>query len=130
MASAQDTHYKRMEASWRALAAERDWLDGQVPLSALRPMVQSHSATVAGPLRGGETSRPGRLQSSMRSRARAVPITRLPKHKLTNEVFAGTLREVRVMRSCRDLPVGSHAARLAVARPQPGLGGDLAGAAN
>jgi ATP/maltotriose-dependent transcriptional regulator MalT len=23
--------YKRMEASWRALAAEQDWLDGQVP---------------------------------------------------------------------------------------------------
>jgi hypothetical protein len=23
--------YKRMEAAWRALAEEQDWLDGQVP---------------------------------------------------------------------------------------------------
>jgi hypothetical protein len=29
----EPTHrrYKRMEAAWRALAEEQDWLDGQVP---------------------------------------------------------------------------------------------------
>jgi hypothetical protein len=29
----EPTHnrYKRMEAAWRALASEQDWLDGQVP---------------------------------------------------------------------------------------------------
>jgi hypothetical protein len=29
----EPTHnrYKRMEAAWRALAVEQDWLDGQVP---------------------------------------------------------------------------------------------------
>jgi hypothetical protein len=32
-ASDETTHnrYKRMEAAWRALAAEQDWLDGQIP---------------------------------------------------------------------------------------------------
>ena len=32
-ASDEPTHnrYKRMEAAWRALAEEQDWLDGQVP---------------------------------------------------------------------------------------------------
>jgi hypothetical protein len=32
-ATDEPTHnrYKRMEAAWRALAAEQDWLDGQVP---------------------------------------------------------------------------------------------------
>ena len=32
-ASDEPTHnrYKRMEAAWRALAAEQDWLDGQIP---------------------------------------------------------------------------------------------------
>jgi hypothetical protein len=32
-ASDDPTHkrYKRMEAAWRALAEEQDWLDGQVP---------------------------------------------------------------------------------------------------
>ena len=31
-ASDEPTHkrYKRMEAAWRALAAEQDWLDGEV----------------------------------------------------------------------------------------------------
>ena len=32
-AADEPTHrrYKRMEAAWRALAEEQDWLDGQVP---------------------------------------------------------------------------------------------------
>jgi hypothetical protein len=32
-ATDQPTHlrYKRMEAAWRALAEEQDWLDGEVP---------------------------------------------------------------------------------------------------
>lgn len=32
-ANDQPTHqrYKRMEAAWRALAEEQDWLDGEVP---------------------------------------------------------------------------------------------------
>jgi hypothetical protein len=32
-AADQPTHlrYKRMEAAWRALAEEQDWLDGEVP---------------------------------------------------------------------------------------------------
>ena len=42
-ASDEPTHkrYKRMEAAWRALAQEQDWLDGEVS-----------------PVRNGEASRP------------------------------------------------------------------------
>jgi hypothetical protein len=30
--------YKRMEAAWRALAEEQDWLDGEVPPEANPPL--------------------------------------------------------------------------------------------
>jgi hypothetical protein len=29
--------YKRMEAAWRALAEEQDWLDGETPLTKKPP---------------------------------------------------------------------------------------------
>ncbi|WP_433996282.1 hypothetical protein [Bradyrhizobium jicamae] len=29
--------YKRMEAAWRALATEQDWLDGELPPAAPEP---------------------------------------------------------------------------------------------
>jgi|GraSoiStandDraft_24_1057298.scaffolds.fasta_scaffold1353680_2 hypothetical protein len=38
-ATDQPTHvrYKRMEAAWRALAEEQDWLDGKVPAVPIAP---------------------------------------------------------------------------------------------
>jgi hypothetical protein len=29
--------YKRMEAAWRALAQEQDWLDGKIPPAPIAP---------------------------------------------------------------------------------------------
>jgi hypothetical protein len=39
--------YKRMEASWRALADEQDWLDGEIPPQPV-PAAQDEKASVAG----------------------------------------------------------------------------------
>jgi hypothetical protein len=37
-ATNEPTHnrYKRMEAAWRALAKEQDWLDGEIPPARIR----------------------------------------------------------------------------------------------
>lgn len=39
--------YKRMEAAWRALADEQDWLDGEVP-----PVRRGNRKRLTGPERG------------------------------------------------------------------------------
>jgi ATP/maltotriose-dependent transcriptional regulator MalT len=44
--------YKRMEAAWRALAEEQDWLDGEIP--PVR-MAKRHAAPEGMP-RGGQMS--------------------------------------------------------------------------
>ena len=39
--------YKRMEAAWRALAEEQDWLDGEVSPAPLKNDVNARSPTPA-----------------------------------------------------------------------------------
>ena len=39
--------YKRMEAAWRALAEEQDWLDGEVPPAASATMQASRKVSMA-----------------------------------------------------------------------------------
>jgi len=39
--------YKRMEAAWRALAEEQDWLDGEVPPAAIATMQASRKVSMA-----------------------------------------------------------------------------------
>jgi hypothetical protein len=48
-ATDEPTHnrYKRMEAAWRALAAEQDWLDGEVPPAPPKRDVNARSPTPA-----------------------------------------------------------------------------------
>jgi hypothetical protein len=40
--------YKRMEASWRALADEQDWLDGEIPPEPVPPAKDEKGSVVAG----------------------------------------------------------------------------------
>ena len=39
--------YKRMEAAWRALAEEQDWLDGEVPPAAIATMQAGRKVSLA-----------------------------------------------------------------------------------
>jgi hypothetical protein len=47
--------YKRMEASWRALADEQDWLDGEIPPTPM-PLAQGANGSAA--------ARPERFKST------------------------------------------------------------------
>jgi hypothetical protein len=40
--------YKRMEASWRALADEQDWLDGEIPPQRVPPAQDEKGSVAAG----------------------------------------------------------------------------------
>lgn len=48
-ATDEPTHnrYKRMEAAWRALAEEQDWLDGEVSPAPLKSDVNARNPTPA-----------------------------------------------------------------------------------
>jgi hypothetical protein len=48
-ATDEPTHnrYKRMEAAWRALAEEQDWLDGEVSPTPLKGDVSAKNPTPA-----------------------------------------------------------------------------------
>jgi hypothetical protein len=46
MASSQPSYrrYKRMEAAWRALSLEQDWLDGEIPpATTATPKIHTHA---------------------------------------------------------------------------------------
>ena len=49
-AADEPTHkrYKRMEAAWRALAEEQDWLDGEVPPVRIDRQSQTAKSAAAG----------------------------------------------------------------------------------
>jgi hypothetical protein len=40
--------YKRMEASWRALANEQDWLDGEIPPQPVPPAQNANGSASGG----------------------------------------------------------------------------------
>jgi hypothetical protein len=49
--------YKRMEAAWRALADEQDWLDGEVSPAANSSAPKSDASAIANPRRPDRASR-------------------------------------------------------------------------
>ena len=48
--------YKRMEASWRALADEQDWLDGEIPPQRVPP-AQDEKGNASGERERSKTAR-------------------------------------------------------------------------
>ena len=49
--------FKRMEAAWRALADEQDWLDGEVSPASISPARNGNGVRPAGTARAGSLHR-------------------------------------------------------------------------